>query len=159
MVDNEPKYGLCVTGRVHPDRVMIKGGLRPGDRLFLSKPLGTGVITTAAKGDATDAATLQGAVTSMLRLNRRAAEVATGQRTFETDTLETIDESRTDSSSNFTSRADCHRSSGSLARQIFTTRSRACGVSGWVAEMDGGCGCMIAPITLAWLFPRRPFDP
>jgi selenide, water dikinase len=76
VVDNEPKYGLCVTGRVHPDRVMIKGGLRPGDRLFLSKPLGTGVITTAAKGDATDEATLQGALTSMLRLNRGAATVA-----------------------------------------------------------------------------------
>src|SRR3989442_8401596 len=49
VVDNEPKYGLCVTRRVHPDRVLIKGGLRAGDRLFLSKPLGTGVITTAAK--------------------------------------------------------------------------------------------------------------
>jgi selenide,water dikinase len=76
VVDNEPKYGLCVTGRVHPDRIMIKGGLRPGDRLFLSKPLGTGVITTAAKGDATDEATLQAAVTSMLRLSRAAAAVA-----------------------------------------------------------------------------------
>src|SRR5205807_1777045 len=42
VVDPEPKYGLCVTGRVHPDHVFIKGGLRPGDRLFLSKPLGTG---------------------------------------------------------------------------------------------------------------------
>src|SRR5688572_22615865 len=49
VVDPEPKYGLSVTGRVHPDRVLIKGGLRPGDRLFLSKPLGTGVLTTAAK--------------------------------------------------------------------------------------------------------------
>src|SRR5256712_10266914 len=49
VVDNEPKYGLCVTGRVHPDRVLIKGGLRPGDRLFLSKALGTGVVTTAPK--------------------------------------------------------------------------------------------------------------
>src|SRR5262245_40575307 len=78
VVDAEPKYGLCVTGRVHPDRIMIKGGLRPGDRLFLSKPLGTGVITTAAKGDATDATTLQGAVASMLRLNRGAAAVALG---------------------------------------------------------------------------------
>ena len=76
VVDNEPKYGLCVTGRVHPDRVMIKGGLRPRDRLFLTKPLGTGVITTAAKGDAADEATLRGAVASMLRLNRGAAEVA-----------------------------------------------------------------------------------
>jgi selenide,water dikinase len=76
VVDNEPKYGLCVTGRVHPDRIMIKGGLRPGDRLFLTKPLGTGVITTAAKGDAADEATLGGAVASMLRLNRAAAAVA-----------------------------------------------------------------------------------
>ena len=65
-----------MTGRVHPDQIMIKGGLRPRDRLFLTKPLGTGVITTAAKGDATDEATLQGAVTSMLRLNRGAAAVA-----------------------------------------------------------------------------------
>ena len=48
VIDPEPKYGLCVTGRVHPDRLFVKGGLRPGDRLFLSKPLGTGVITTAA---------------------------------------------------------------------------------------------------------------
>jgi len=76
VVDAEPKYGLCVTGRVDPDRIMIKGGLHPGDRLFLSKPLGTGVITTAAKGEVTDAATLEGAVTSMLRLNRGAAAVA-----------------------------------------------------------------------------------
>src|SRR5262252_10583181 len=52
VVDNEPKYGLCVTGRVHPERVLLKGGLRTGDRLFLSKPLGTGVITTAAKNAA-----------------------------------------------------------------------------------------------------------
>ena len=49
VIDNEPKYGLCVTGRVHPDRVLIKGGLRAGDRVFLSKALGTGVITTAGK--------------------------------------------------------------------------------------------------------------
>src|ERR671935_2043802 len=53
VVDPEPKYGLCVTGRVHPERIFIKGGLRAGDRLFLSKPLGTGVITTAAKNDTT----------------------------------------------------------------------------------------------------------
>ena len=76
VVDAEPKYGLCVTGRVHPDRVFIKGGLRPGDRLFLSKPLGTGVITTAAKDGATTADVLAGAVESMLRLNRIAAAVA-----------------------------------------------------------------------------------
>ncbi|MBI2216777.1 MAG: selenide, water dikinase SelD [Candidatus Rokubacteria bacterium] len=76
VVDPEPKYGLCVTGRVHPDRVLVKGGLRPGDRLFLSKPLGTGVVTTAAKDDAVSAEVLDGAIRSMLRLNRVAAEVA-----------------------------------------------------------------------------------
>src|SRR5438309_4834885 len=76
VVDNEPKYGLCVTGRVHPDRILIKGGLRPGDRLFLSKPLGTGVITTAAKDNAARTEVLDGAIKSMLRLNRVAAEVA-----------------------------------------------------------------------------------
>src|SRR4030067_411163 len=54
VVDAEPKYGLCVTGRVHPARIFIKGGLRAGECLFLSKPLGTGVIATAAKADACD---------------------------------------------------------------------------------------------------------
>ena len=76
VVDAEPKYGLCVTGRVHPERLLLKGGLRPGDRLLLSKPLGTGVITTAAKDGHASAETLAGAVASMLRLNRVAAEVA-----------------------------------------------------------------------------------
>ena len=76
VVDAEPKYGLCVTGRVDPRRILIKGGLRPGQRVFLSKPLGTGVIATAAKSDKTDAKTLDGAVESMLRLNRVAAQVA-----------------------------------------------------------------------------------
>src|SRR5919204_1125168 len=78
VVDNEPKYGLCVTGRVHPDRVLIKGGLRAGDRLFLSKPLGTGVITTAAKDAAAPDKAVAAAVESMLRLNRVAAPVARG---------------------------------------------------------------------------------
>jgi selenide,water dikinase len=76
VVDAEPKYGLCVTGRVHPDRILLKGGLRPGDRLFLSKPLGTGVITTAAKDGHASAEALASAVASMLRLNRVASEVA-----------------------------------------------------------------------------------
>jgi len=76
VVDAEPKYGLCVTGRVHPARVLIKGGLRPGDRLFLSKPLGTGVITTAGKDGAAADDVLAGAVRSMCRLNRVAAHVA-----------------------------------------------------------------------------------
>jgi selenide, water dikinase len=76
VIDAEPKYGLCVTGRVHPERILIKGGLRPGDRLFLSKPLGTGVITTAAKDGATTPDVLDGAIASMLRLNRLAAQIA-----------------------------------------------------------------------------------
>jgi selenide, water dikinase len=76
VVDAEPKYGLCVTGRVDPRRLLLKGGLRPGQRVFLSKPLGTGVIATAAKNDACDPAVLEGAAQSMLRLNRVAAEVA-----------------------------------------------------------------------------------
>src|SRR5215468_4353614 len=76
VVDAEPKYGLCVTGRVHPKRVLIKGGLRPGEKLFLSKPLGTGVIATSAKNSVASAEVLEGAVHSMLRLNRTAAEVA-----------------------------------------------------------------------------------
>jgi selenide,water dikinase len=76
VVDAEPKYGLCVTGRVHPDHVLIKGGLRPGDRVFLSKPLGVGVITTAAKAGVASDDAVEAAVASMLRLNRVAAQVA-----------------------------------------------------------------------------------
>jgi selenide, water dikinase len=76
VVDAEPKYGLCVTGRVDPRRILIKGGLRAGQRVFLSKPLGTGAIATAAKNDKCEASVLEGAVQSMLRLNRAAALVA-----------------------------------------------------------------------------------
>lgn len=75
VVDKEPKYGLSVTGVVHPDRVSIKGGLVPGHKLFLSKPLGTGVVATAGKGGKAAAADLDAAIVSMTRLNRGAAEV------------------------------------------------------------------------------------
>jgi selenide,water dikinase len=74
--DDEPKYGLAVVGTVHPARVTTKGGARPGDRLLLTKPLGVGIITTAAKGDAADPAHLEAVIQSMLVLNRRAAELA-----------------------------------------------------------------------------------
>jgi selenide,water dikinase len=74
--DDEPKFGLAVMGTVHPDRVGRKGGARPGDVLLLTKPLGTGIITTAAKGDAAQPAHVEAAIRSMLRLNRRAAELA-----------------------------------------------------------------------------------
>jgi selenide,water dikinase len=76
VVDAEPKYGLCVTGRVHPEHILIKGGLVPQQKVFLSKPLGTGVVATAAKNDACDRPVLDAAIESMLRLNRAAAEVA-----------------------------------------------------------------------------------
>jgi selenide, water dikinase len=76
VVDAEPKYGLCVTGRVHPKRILLKGGLRPEQRVFLSKRFGTGVIATAAKDGACDPKVLAEAIESMLRLNRVAAEVA-----------------------------------------------------------------------------------
>jgi selenide,water dikinase len=74
--DDEPKFGLAVMGTVHPDRVGRKGGAQPGDRLLLTKPLGIGLITTAAKGDAADAAHLTAAIEAMLQLNRQASDLA-----------------------------------------------------------------------------------
>ena len=74
VVDPEPKFGLVVTGVVHPQGFWTKAGAQPGDRLFLTKRLGTGIVVTAAKrGNARDA-DLQAAIDSMLTLNRRAAE-------------------------------------------------------------------------------------
>jgi selenide,water dikinase len=73
--DDEPKFGLAVMGRVHPSRVGTKGGAQPGDVLLLTKPLGVGIITTAAKGDQAEAAHLAAAVESMLALNARAADL------------------------------------------------------------------------------------
>jgi selenide, water dikinase len=75
VVDAEPKYGLCVTGTVHPDRILTKAAARPGDVLFLTKPLGTGVIATALKKDRAAPEHVAGAVESMLRLNRDAARL------------------------------------------------------------------------------------
>jgi len=75
VTDREPKYGLCVTGLVHPARIITKAGAQPGDRLLLSKPLGTGLITTAAKRNAVVATDLATAISSMLTLNRQIAEL------------------------------------------------------------------------------------
>jgi selenide,water dikinase len=72
--DPEPKYGLSVTGTVHPDRIATNAGARPGDVLVLTKPLGTGILTTAAKRDALDVDTLRLACETMATLNRAAAE-------------------------------------------------------------------------------------
>ena len=74
--DAEPKLGLCVAGFADPDRLMTKGRACAGDILALTKPLGTGVITTAAKRDRADPDDLAEAVRWMKRLNRRAAEIA-----------------------------------------------------------------------------------
>lgn len=76
VVDKEPKYGLCVTGLVDPAKVTTKANAQPGDVLLLTKPLGTGVITTAIKRGLGDPAHLDAAVTSMLMLNKVAAEEA-----------------------------------------------------------------------------------
>jgi len=71
--DHEPKYGLAVIGTVDPNRVMRNRGGRPGDQLVLTKPLGTGVITTAIKHAVAPEPAQAAAVASMLRLNREAA--------------------------------------------------------------------------------------
>lgn len=75
IADSEPKYGLAVTGMVHPRKILTKGGARPGDVLVLSKPLGTGLLTTAQKRGLVQAEDMAAAVASMTRLNRRASEV------------------------------------------------------------------------------------
>ena len=74
ITDKEPKYGLSVTGIVHPDHVVTKGGARVGDVLVLTKPLGSGLITTAAKNSVASEAHLQSAIDWMARLNRGAAQ-------------------------------------------------------------------------------------
>jgi selenide,water dikinase len=68
-------YGLAVTGTVHPDKIWRNAGARPGDALVLSKPLGTGVVTTAAKAEMVDPAHLSTALRWMSTMNREAAEI------------------------------------------------------------------------------------
>lgn len=72
--DNEPKYGLSVCGTVHPQKITSNRGAQPGDRLFLTKPLGTGIIATAIKAEMADAAAEEEAVYWMSMLNRAGAE-------------------------------------------------------------------------------------
>lgn len=69
----EPLYGLAVVGEVHPERIFRKTGAQPGDVLVLSKPIGTGLVTTALKRDQAAPEHVTAAVTSMLLLNRDAA--------------------------------------------------------------------------------------
>jgi len=71
--DAEPKFGYAVTGEVHPDRVISNRGARPGDLLFLTKPLGTGIITTAIKRGLCPEPVAAAAIASMSALNREAS--------------------------------------------------------------------------------------
>jgi selenide, water dikinase len=73
--DEEPKYGLAVTGLVHPDRILAKGGARAGDVLLLTKPLGAGILTTAGKKQKASAQDLDAAIASMSRLSANAARL------------------------------------------------------------------------------------
>jgi selenide,water dikinase len=76
--DVELKYGLAVTGIVHPDRVLSNGGARVGDSLILTKPLGTGIIATAMKGRLASPAAEAAVVQVMTALNKAAAECLEG---------------------------------------------------------------------------------
>jgi len=73
--DKELKYGLSITGFVHPQKVLIKGNLHPGNRLILTKPLGTGIINTAIKAAMASQALTDTVTRLMATLNRQAAEV------------------------------------------------------------------------------------
>jgi selenide,water dikinase len=75
--DKELKYGVAVTGIVHPDRIKTNAGARAGDRLYLTKPLGTGLITTGIKNNLVGDDLVQLVTRQMAQLNRQAAELAT----------------------------------------------------------------------------------
>jgi len=74
--DAEPKYGMAVTGFVHPDKIWRNTGAKPGDALVLTKAIGTGIISTAMRARVADNRTIEAAVASMSLLNRGAAEAA-----------------------------------------------------------------------------------
>ena len=73
--DPELKYGLSVTGVIHPDRVIMNNGAQVGDKLILTKPLGTGIISTALKGGEASEQAVARSVSSMATLNRKASEL------------------------------------------------------------------------------------
>ena len=75
ILDPEPKYGLAVTGFVHPDRVLTNSGAKPGDVLFLTKPLGIGILTSAAKAEIASPESMAMAQKLMTTLNRGARDV------------------------------------------------------------------------------------
>jgi selenide, water dikinase len=73
--DNELKYGLSVTGVIHPDRVIMNNSAKVGDKLILTKPLGTGIISTALKGGEASEQAVAKSVSSMATLNKKASEL------------------------------------------------------------------------------------
>lgn len=74
--DPEPKFGLAVVGEAHPEHLLTNAGLKVGQKLLLSKPLGVGVITTAIKNDGVSSETAQAAMKSMVMLNDTASQIA-----------------------------------------------------------------------------------
>jgi len=72
--DDEPKYGLSVTGVIHPEKVLFNRGAKPGDRLILTKPLGTGIVSTALKGGEADPPALDDTMRRAIEIDR--AELA-----------------------------------------------------------------------------------
>ena len=72
--DNEPKFGLSVTGTVHPDKIRANAGAKPGDQLILTKPIGVGILTTAIKRDLLGKEDLEEVMNVMATLNKDAAE-------------------------------------------------------------------------------------
>ena len=74
ILDPEPKYGLAVTGFVHPDRVLTNSGAKPGDVLLFTKPIGIGILTTAAKAELAEASTMAKALKLMTTLNKSARD-------------------------------------------------------------------------------------
>ena len=75
ILDDEPKYGLAVTGFVRPDKMLTNSGARPGDVLLFTKPVGTGVLTTAAKADVAPAGAMARAYELMTTLNKAARDI------------------------------------------------------------------------------------
>jgi selenide,water dikinase len=73
--DTEPKYGLAVVGTVHPEAIWPKAGARPGETLYLTKPLGTGIVLQAVRDGTAPAGALDAAVASMVELNQAAADL------------------------------------------------------------------------------------
>ena len=78
IIDPELKYGMAVTGVIHPDRVVRNVGVKEGDALVLTKPLGTGIVTTALKRRHVPPASLKAAIRSMVALNKTASDVMRG---------------------------------------------------------------------------------